>query len=208
MIPFFIKSHQSSEAQFRRKPPSNLAQTPSKREGYGRRSDKTPPPTHLPRSLNIHKLLKDSMGLGDQFGSGPGLLELLTGQPELQVLFTELRLQEGAEGSHSICGCGGVWKGREIGRGFSSRTAGERKKGGQNERVALARPLSSPHGSSSTSSWRFSSLKHTGTLRGKPCSALEDHRDVPENWLGCYRNNDSGKAWSLLISPQWSLPVP
>lgn len=208
MIPFFIKSHQSSKVQFRRKSPSNLVQTPSKTEGYGWRSDKTPPPTHLPRSLHIHKLLKDSMGLGDQFGGWPGLLELLTGQPELQVLFTELRLQEGAEGSHSICGCGGVWKGREIGRGLSSRTVEERKKGSQKARVALIRPLSSPHWASSTSSWGFSSLKHTGTLRGELCSSLEDHRDVPEKWLGCHRNNDSGKAWSLLISPQWSLPVP
>ena len=101
-----------------------------------------------------------------------------------------------------------VWKGREIGRGLSSRTIEERKKGGQNAREALIRPLSSPLWSSSTSSWGLSSLKPTGTLRGELCSSLEDHRDVPKKWLGCHRNNDSGKAWSLLISPQWSLPVP
>lgn len=69
-----------------------------------------------------------------------------------------------------------------------------RKKGGQKARVAQIRPLSSPHWASSTSSWGFSSLKHTGTLRGELCSSLEDHRDVPEKRLGCHRNNDSGKA--------------
>lgn len=88
---------------------------------------RSPPPTHLPRSLHVHKLLEDPMGLGDQFCCWPGLLELLAGQPELQVLLAELRLQEGAKCSHPICGCGGRWRGRKIGRGLSSRTREERK---------------------------------------------------------------------------------
>lgn len=107
-IPPCIKSQW---AQFQRKSPSCLAQTPMRREvwarSHGERSDKSLPlPTHLPRSLHIHKLLKNPMGLGDQFCSWPGLLELLTGQPEFQVLLAELGLQEGEECSHPICGCG------------------------------------------------------------------------------------------------------
>ena len=38
------------------------------------------------------ELLKDPVSPGSQLGSGPELLELLTGQPELQVLLAELCL--------------------------------------------------------------------------------------------------------------------
>lgn len=109
-----------------------------------------PPPTHLPRSLHIHKLLKDPMGLGNQLCSWPGLLELLTGQPEFQVLLAELCLQEGAECSHPICGCGGRGKGRQIGRGLSSWTAEAREKGSHNVRPALTVQAPLPH-----SAWRL-----------------------------------------------------
>lgn len=163
---------------------------------YGLRSDKSLPlPTHLPRSLHIHKLLKNPMGLGDQFCSWPGLLELLTGQPEFQVLLAELGLQEGEECSHPICGCGGRWKGREIGRSLGTRTAEERKKGSNNVRVALTNPQCS-----SITSWRLSALRHADSFRG--------NSDIKEKCLGNHSNNDYGRAWSLLISRQWSLPDP
>lgn len=59
---------------------------------------------HLLAGLDGDVLSKDLLGLGDHLGLGFDLLELLTGQPELQVLLTELGAQEGPEGSEPICG--------------------------------------------------------------------------------------------------------
>lgn len=59
---------------------------------------------HLLAGLDGDVLSEDLLGLGDHLGLGFDLLELLTGQPELQVLLTELSAQEGPEGSESVCG--------------------------------------------------------------------------------------------------------
>lgn len=144
-----------------------------------------PPPTHLPRSLHIHKLLKDPMGLGNQLCSWPGLLELLTGQPEFQVLLAELCLQEGAECSHPICGCGGRGKGRQIGRGLSSWTAEAREKGSHNVRPALTVQAPLPHICLKTLP-----LKHTGTLGDKLYLGLKDCSNRREKCWGSHSNND------------------
>lgn len=72
----------------------------------------------------------DSLGLhhisnirepGCQLGSRPELLDLHAA-PELQVLLTELCLQEGVEGGHSIWGC------RERGRDRSDSGTASRSK--------------------------------------------------------------------------------
>ena len=75
------------------------------------------------------ELLKDPVSPGYQLGSGPELLELLTGQPELQVLLAELCLQEGVEGGHSIWGC------RERGRDRSD--SGDSQPGIKEEKTAI-----------------------------------------------------------------------
>lgn len=62
------------------------------------------------RGFAADELLKDPVSPGGQLGGRADLLELLAGQPELQVLLAELCLQEGVKGSHSIWGC------RERGR--------------------------------------------------------------------------------------------
>lgn len=51
-------------------------------------------------------------------------------------------------------------------------------------------------------------LGHTGGLRGKPCFSSKDRSDRKEKCLGNHSNNEYGKAWSLLISLQWSPPGP
>lgn len=74
-------------------------------------------PAHLPRSLHIHKLLEDAVRPGRQLGRRPRPLEVLAGQPELQVLLTELGLKEGSEGRQSpwdgrrsaVSGIAGQW---------------------------------------------------------------------------------------------------
>ena len=54
-------------------------------------------------SLRLDEILVDLLGLGGHLDWVLGLLEVLTGHPELNVLLTELRLQEGTEGMHTIC---------------------------------------------------------------------------------------------------------
>ena len=64
---------------------------------------------HLLAGLDGDVLRKDLLGLGDHLGLGFDLLVLLACQPELQVLLTELSLQESTESSQPICkGCKGA----------------------------------------------------------------------------------------------------
>ena len=53
-------------------------------------------------SLSLDEILVDLLGLGGHLDWVLGLLEVLTRHPELNVLLTELRLQEGTEGMHTI----------------------------------------------------------------------------------------------------------
>jgi len=77
-------------------------------------------PTHLAGSLHVNELLEDALCLGCQLGCRAGLLEVLAGQPELQVLLTELSLQESTESSQPICkGCKGSYSGRRKQAGNS-----------------------------------------------------------------------------------------
>lgn len=59
--------------------------------------------TDLSWSLCLDEILVDLLGLGSHFHRVLGLLEVLAGHPELDILITELRLQEAAEGIQSIC---------------------------------------------------------------------------------------------------------
>lgn len=54
-------------------------------------------------SLRLDEILVDLLGFGSHFHRVLGLLEVLTGHPELHVLLAELRLQEAAEGIQTIC---------------------------------------------------------------------------------------------------------
>lgn len=60
--------------------------------------------SHLPGCLILYKLLEDPVGLGGQLGFRAGLFEVLTRQPKVEVLLTELCLQEGVEGGHPVWG--------------------------------------------------------------------------------------------------------
>ena len=76
--------------------------------------------SHLSVCLALDKLLKDPVGFGGQLGFGAGLLEVLAGQSEVQVLLTELSLQESTESSQPICkGCKGSYSGRRKQAGNS-----------------------------------------------------------------------------------------
>lgn len=93
-------------------------------EGAGRvwRVHGTCQGSDLFRGFAADELLKDPVSLGGQLGSRVDLLVLLTGQPELQVLLTELCLQESVEGSHSI------WGWDERGRDRSDRGTARNKR--------------------------------------------------------------------------------
>lgn len=56
----------------------------------------------LSGSLRLDEVLVDFLGFGGHLDGILGLLEVLAGHPELNVLITELRLQEAAEGSQAI----------------------------------------------------------------------------------------------------------
>lgn len=58
--------------------------------------------TDLPGSLRLDEVFIDLLGLGGHFGRVLGLLEVLAGHPELNVLVTELGLQEATESSQTI----------------------------------------------------------------------------------------------------------
>lgn len=58
--------------------------------------------TNLSGSLRLDEVFVYLLGLGSHFHRVLGLLEVLTGHPELNILITELRLQEAAESSQSI----------------------------------------------------------------------------------------------------------
>lgn len=57
----------------------------------------------LSRSLRLDEILVDLLSLGGHFHRVLGLLEVLAGHPELDILVTELRLQEAAECIQSVC---------------------------------------------------------------------------------------------------------
>lgn len=52
----------------------------------------------------MDEVLIDLLGLGSHFRRVLGLLELLAGRPELNILIAELRLQEAAESIQAVCG--------------------------------------------------------------------------------------------------------
>lgn len=54
-------------------------------------------------SLCLDEILVDLLGLGSHFHRVLGLLEVLAGHPELDILIAELRLQEAAEGIQPVC---------------------------------------------------------------------------------------------------------
>lgn len=54
-------------------------------------------------SLGLDEILVDLLGFGGHFHRVLGLLEVLAGHPELDVLLAELRLQEAAEGIQTVC---------------------------------------------------------------------------------------------------------
>lgn len=56
----------------------------------------------LSGSLKLDEVFVDLLGLGGHLHWVLGLLKVLTGHPELNVLFTELRLQEATESSQTI----------------------------------------------------------------------------------------------------------
>lgn len=58
--------------------------------------------TDLSGSLRLDEVLIDLLGLGGHLHGVLDLLEVLAGCPELNVLITELRLQEATESSHTI----------------------------------------------------------------------------------------------------------
>lgn len=57
---------------------------------------------HLSWRLSINELFIDLVCFGDQLGGALGLLVLFTGHPKLDVLITELALEERAEGGQAI----------------------------------------------------------------------------------------------------------
>ena len=81
-------------------------------------------------SLRLDEILVDLLGLGGHLDWVLGLLEVLAGHPELNVLLTELRLQEGTEGMHTICE---TWM-RERQKDSEGDAGGERKKGRKRDR--------------------------------------------------------------------------
>ena len=90
----------------------------------------------LSRTLGLDEVLVDLLRLGGHLDGVLGLLEVLTGHPELNVLLTELGLQEGTESVHTICETGtreGEGEKRETGR-ERRMTTGERKKGRKRDR--------------------------------------------------------------------------
>lgn len=58
--------------------------------------------TNLSGSLRLDEVFVDLLSLGSHFHRVLGLLEVLAGHPELNILITELRLQEAAESRQSI----------------------------------------------------------------------------------------------------------
>lgn len=54
-------------------------------------------------SLGLDEILVDLLGFGGHFHRVLGLLEVLAGHPELDVLLAELRLQKAAEGIQTVC---------------------------------------------------------------------------------------------------------
>lgn len=57
---------------------------------------------YLLGSLLFNEVIVDFLCLQRQLLGGFGFLEVLTRQPELDVLFAELRLQKGSESSNTI----------------------------------------------------------------------------------------------------------
>lgn len=56
----------------------------------------------LSGSIRLDEVLVYLLGLGSHLHRALGLLEVLAGHPKLNVLLTELRLQEASEGSQTI----------------------------------------------------------------------------------------------------------
>lgn len=56
----------------------------------------------LSGSLRLDEVFVDLLGLGGHLHRVLGLLEILAGHPELDILIAELRLQEAAESTQTI----------------------------------------------------------------------------------------------------------
>lgn len=63
--------------------------------------------THLTGSIRADEFIIDLLGFDGQFGCRFGVPVILTGEVERNVLFTELRHQEGGEGTQATCTQGG-----------------------------------------------------------------------------------------------------
>ena len=68
--------------------------------------------THLLRPTGLDEVLIDLPGLVSHLHGAVGLLEVLTSNPELNVLLTKLGPQEASEHGHTTCGGKStiVWK--------------------------------------------------------------------------------------------------
>lgn len=61
------------------------------------------PGPHLTWSIGADKFIIDLLGFDREFGCRFGVPVILTGKVERNVLFTELRHQEGGEGTQPTC---------------------------------------------------------------------------------------------------------
>lgn len=122
--------------------------TPS--SGDGRPGDRGVTGSHLSRGVGADELLVNPPGLGRLFG-GLGLLVVLTGQVEGDVLLAELGDQEGSEEAEPVWGTGGrlwlevcVWGGRR-GRRRGLTLAGQQLVEGllPGQRFVVAQPVRS-----------------------------------------------------------------
>lgn len=59
---------------------------------------------HLTGSIRADEFIVDLLGFDRQFGCRFGVPVILAGKVERDVLFTELRHQEGGEGTQPTCG--------------------------------------------------------------------------------------------------------
>lgn len=63
--------------------------------------------SHLTGGVRADELIVDLLGFDGQFGGRFGVPVILTGKVERNVLFRELRHQEGGEGTQATCRWGG-----------------------------------------------------------------------------------------------------